>query len=226
MNVIRRLALRFAIMAPLAAALILLPAGTPWFWPGWVFLGIFIGSSIAFTAYFFRHDPQLLERRLQNSEPAKEQKLFRLMWIPLWIIGLALPGFDYRFGWSRSIAGGAPSWLIVLADAFVLCGFLVVFQVMRANTFASSTIRVETGQKVVSTGPYRIVRHPMYSGFLLLILATPLALGSYVALPVFALLLPVLVYRLINEEKTLRRELAGYADYCQRTRFRLVPFVY
>ena len=223
---IGRLALRFAIMAPLAAALILLPAGTPRFWPGWVFLGIFLSSSIAFTAYFFHHDPQLLERRLQNSEPAREQKLFRLMWIPLWIIGLALPGFDYRFGWSRSIAGRVPSWLILLADVLLLCGFLIVFQVMRANTFASSTIRVETGQKVISTGPYRIVRHPMYSGFLLLIVAAPVALGSYLALLVFAVLVPVLVYRLINEEKTLRRELAGYADYCQRTRFRLVPFVY
>jgi protein-S-isoprenylcysteine O-methyltransferase Ste14 len=213
-------------MAPLSCALLLLPAGTVRFWPGWVFLGVFLGSSVALTAYLFRHDPRLLERRLQNSEPASEQKIFRMIWIPLWIVGLTLPGFDYRFGWSRTMAGGVPVWLILLCQAFVLCAFLIVNQAMRANTFASSTIQVETGQKVISTGPYRLVRHPMYSGFLLLILATPLALGSYVALPVFALLVPVLVYRLINEEKMLRRELAGYADYCQRTRFRLVPFVY
>jgi protein-S-isoprenylcysteine O-methyltransferase Ste14 len=226
MNVIRKLALRFAITASLAAALILLPAGTLRFWPGWVFLGIFLGSSIAVTVYLFRHDPRLLERRLQNSEPAREQKLFRMLWIPLWIVGLTLPGFDYRFGWSRTFAGGVPVWLILLCQALVLCGFAIIFRVMRANTFASSTIQVEPEQKLISTGLYRLVRHPMYSGFLLLILAAPLALGSYVALPVFALLVPVLVYRLINEEKTLRRELAGYADYCQRTRFRLVPFVY
>jgi len=223
---LRKLALRFAITASLAAALILLPTGTLRFWPGWVFLGIFLGSSIAFTAYLFRHDPQLLERRMQNSESAREQKIFRMIWIPLWIVGITLPGFDYRFGWSRTIAGGVPVWLILLCQALLLCAFLIVNQVMQANTFASSTIQVEPGQKVISTGPYRIVRHPMYSGFVLLILATPLALGSYVALPVFALLIPLLVYRLINEEKTLRRELAGYADYCQRTRFRLVPFVY
>jgi protein-S-isoprenylcysteine O-methyltransferase Ste14 len=223
---ILRLALRFAIMAPLSCALLLLPAGTVRFWPGWVFLGVFLGSSVALTAYLFRHDPQLLARRMQNREPAREQKIFRMFWIPLWIGGLTLPGFDYRFGWSRTFAGGVPVWLILLCQALVLCAFLIVNQAMRANTFASSTIQVESGQKVISTGLYRFVRHPMYSGFLLLILATPLALGSYVALPVFALLVPVLVYRLTNEEKTLRRELAGYADYCQRTRFRLVPFVY
>jgi protein-S-isoprenylcysteine O-methyltransferase Ste14 len=96
---------------------------------------------------------------------------------------------------------------------------------MKTNSFASSVIQVEAGQRVISTGPYRLVRHPMYSAISLLSLATPLALGSYLALPLFVLLIPLLVFRLLNEEKLLRQNLPGYTDYCSRTRFRLVPFV-
>ncbi len=119
-----------------------------------------------------------------------------------------------------------PLWLLLLSQVLVLGGFLLVFWVMKVNSFASRTIQVEAGQKVISMGPYRVVRHPLYSGSLVMWLAAPLALGSYIAWPAFVLLIPFYVFRLLNEEEVLRQELPGYSEYCQRTRFRLVPFIW
>ena len=117
-------------------------------------------------------------------------------------------------------------WLALLALLLILGGYLVFFEVMKANRFAASIIQVEAAQTVIATGPYRFIRHPMYSGSTIIWLATPLALGSLVALPVFALLMPVIIFRLLNEEKFLRRELPGYSEYCQRTPHRLIPLVW
>lgn len=137
-----------------------------------------------------------------------------------------LPGLDYRFGWSRTSLGGVPLWLTLIAQVLLLDGLLFVFWVLKVNSFASSTIQVEAGQSVISSGPYRMVRHPMYSGSVVMWLSVPLAPGSYFAWPAFALLIPVYVFRLLNEEKVLRQELLGYPAYCLRTRYRLVPFVW
>lgn len=221
-----RLVLRFVVVLPLLAAILFVPAGSLRFWQGWVMLTVVTAASLFPTFYFLRRDPRLLERRMLNKEQTSEQKLFKILWVPLWIGGLAVPGLDYRFGWSRDLFGGVPLWLTVLAQALVLGAYGAIFEVMRFNTFASSVIQVEAGQRVVADGPYGVVRHPMYSGMLVLALSTPLALGSYVALPLSVLLVPVLVFRLVNEEKLLRRELAGYAEYCRCTRYRLVPFLY
>ena len=137
------------------------------------------------------------------------------------VIAFLLPGLDHRFGWSHT-----PLWLTTVAEAFVLGGCLMIFWTLKSNSFAASTIRVESGQRVISTGPYGIVRHPMYLGAAIWFLFTPLALGSYFALPVFALLIPLIVFRLLNEETVLRQELPSYADYCLHTRFRLVPLLW
>jgi protein-S-isoprenylcysteine O-methyltransferase Ste14 len=115
---------------------------------------------------------------------------------------------------------------VLLAQALIFGGFLLVIWVMKVNSFAARTIQVEEGQKVISTGPYSVVRHPMYTGSLVLWLFTPLALSSYVAWPAFALLIPFYFFRLLNEEKFLRRELPGYSEYCLRTRYRLIPFIW
>ena len=167
-----------------------------------------------------------MERRLQSKEKVSEQKLLMRVTRPLFLAAFLLPGLDYRLGWSRTFLGAVPVWLILLSQVLVLGGFLFVFWVMKVNSFAARTIQVEAGQKVISTGPYGVVRHPLYSGSLVMWLATPLALGSYIAWPAFALLIPFYVIRLLNEEKVLRQELPGYSEYCQRTRFRLVPFVW
>jgi protein-S-isoprenylcysteine O-methyltransferase Ste14 len=146
--------------------------------------------------------------------------------MPLSLGTLVLGGLDYRFGWSRSFLNGVPLWLILFSQALLCCSWFLIFQVFRANTFASTVIQVETGQKVISTGPYRIVRHPMYSAIVVMVIATPFALGSYVALLPAVVLLPLLVFRLINEERVLRQELTGYTEYCSRARFRLIPNVW
>jgi len=221
-----RLGLRVVIVLPLVGALMFGPAGSFKFWQGWVYGSIFVVFTALFSAYFYRHDPGLLERRLQNREPRREQRRFKMLWVPLWLCTLALPGLDYRFGWSADLLGGVPVWLTVVSEVIILGGWLLVFQVFRFNSFASAIVQVETGQRVIADGPYRVVRHPMYSGFALLILATPLGLGSYLAIIPALLLIPVLVFRLFDEERVLRQELAGYAEYCEHTRFRLIPAVF
>jgi len=226
MSLKARLALRVPLVTALVAALIFLPAGSFRFWQGWVFVGIFVVFNAIFIAYFYRRDPALVERRLQNKEPRREQKRFKLVWVPLWVSTLILPGLDHRFGWSVELLGNVALWLSILAWAMVAVGWLLVFHVMQINSFASAIVQVEAGQRVITDGPYRVVRHPMYTGFMLMILATPLALGSYVALLPALLLIPVLVFRIRDEERVLRQELSGYAEYCERTRFRLIPSVF
>lgn len=221
-----RLTLRVVLVLPLVAALMFAPAGSFRFWQGWIFVGIFVVFNAILVAYFYRRDPGLLERRLQNKEPRREQRQFKMLWVPLWLCTLALPGLDYRFGWSVALLGGVPVWLTGVSEVIILGAWLLVFQVLRCNSFASAIVQVEASQRVITNGPYRLVRHPMYTGFALLILATPFALGSYVALVPALLLIPVLVFRLLDEERVLRKELAGYAEYCERTRFRLIPSVF
>jgi protein-S-isoprenylcysteine O-methyltransferase Ste14 len=226
MSLKSKLLLRFAVNLIFAAAVLFIPAGSLRFWQAWAWMAVTFIPNSFFFLYLFKHDPQLLERRLQAKEQIGAQKLIKAAGILIFFPSVLLPGLDYRFGWSRTFLGPVPLWLTLLSEAVVGGGFLVVFWVMRVNSFAASTIRVEPGQPVISTGPYRLVRHPMYFGLVVLSLSTPLALGSYFALPAFTLLIPVIVLRLLNEEKTLRQELPRYAEYCLRTHFRLVPFIW
>ncbi len=221
MSLKSRLALRLPLGIVVAGAILFIPAGSFRFWQAWVFLMIWFVPSVCAFIYFYKHDLQLIERRLQRKEKIPEQKLIIKSVFVTWLVAFLLPGFDYRFGWSHS-----PLWLTILSEAFILGGYLMVFWALKTNSFAASTIRVESGQRVISTGPYRMVRHPMYLGVDLMALFTPLALGSYFALPAFALLIPMIVLRLLNEEKVLRQDLPGYSEYCLRTPFRLVPFVW
>jgi protein-S-isoprenylcysteine O-methyltransferase Ste14 len=141
-------------------------------------------------------------------------------------VAFLIPGLDRRLGWSRRLVGDVPVWLTLISLGMVTGGFLFVFWVLRVNSYAGRTIQVDAGQTVISTGPYAWVRHPMYFGTVVLWMGTPLALGSWVALPVFALLVSFYVLRLLSEEKVLRTELPGYAEYCAKTRFHLIPLVW
>jgi len=201
-------------------------SGSLRFWQGWLFLALMAGFWIFFLIDLLKHDPQLVERRLRKEETAAEQKLFQSLFISITFSGFLSAGLDFRFGWSRGWLGPIPLALVVAAQVGVVAGYWLVFWAMKTNSFAGATIQVEAEQRVMVNGPYSLVRHPMYSGMAVTALAAPLALGSYVALPLFVLLILVLTYRLIHEEGTLRRELPGYADYCERIHFRLVPWVW
>ena len=163
---------------------------------------------------------------MQNKEVQPQQRLFQGLWSVILPVSFVLAGLDFRLGWSRHWLGLVPVAGVLAGDAGVLAGYSLVFWVMKTNTFAASTIQVEAEHRVIDTGPYARVRHPMYTGMTVTALASPFALGSYIAAPAFALIVPVLIYRLIYEEKTLRRGLAGYAEYCERVRRRLVPLVW
>jgi protein-S-isoprenylcysteine O-methyltransferase Ste14 len=213
-----RLILRCLIAVIFVAVFLFVPAGSLRYWQGWVFMALLFLPMLFTSGYFLKRDPQLVERRLRTQEKISEQKTI-IRWAQ-WVFfaSLLIPGLDYRFGWSR-----VPLWLTILTQLFVFAGYLITLWVMKENSFASRTVQVEEGQRVISMGPYRLVRHPMYSGAVLMLLFTPLELGSWWALPGFLLVIPLIVLRLLNEEKMLCRDLPGYPDYCLRTRSRLLP---
>ena len=226
MSLRSRLILRLSLGLIILAAILFLPAGTWRFWQGWVFLAIFFTYAPLAFFYFYKHDRELIERRLRSKEKISEQKWLIGLFKPVFFAVFLIPGFDHRLGWSRHLLGAVPAWLSLFSDGLIVCGLLMIFWTLKVNSFASRTIEVDAGQCVISTGPYALVRHPMYSGSALLCLCLPLALGSYIAWPAFALLIGIYVLRLLNEETFLRKELPGYSEYCTRTRFRLVPYVW
>ena len=182
--------------------------------------------AVVFCTYFYKHDRELLARRLLRKEKVPAQKFIMFLMKNVAVISYLLCGFDNRFGWSRIYFASVPWWLTGLALLAYAGCYLLFIPVFNANRFAASVIQVETGQTVVEQGPYRIVRHPMYLVSLAVWFWIPLALGSLVALPVAALIAPVIILRLLNEEKFLQRELPGYAEYCRHTRHRLIPWVW
>ena len=201
-----------------------IPAGTLNYWQAWIFAAVFETSAQALGIYFLRHDRRLVERRMHIG-PLVEQRPVQKFISALFILGfigfVVFPAFDHRYGWSPV----APV-VSVIANTMIVLSFLLFFVVMKANSYAASTIQVEVGQPVVSTGPYAYVRHPMYSGALLLLAAMPLALGSWWSVLLVVPFFPVLVWRILDEEMFLRRNLPGYDEYMQKVRYRLVPRVW
>jgi protein-S-isoprenylcysteine O-methyltransferase Ste14 len=199
-------------------------AGTLDFTDGWVFLGLFAGSSLAITIYLARKDPALLERRTQagpTAEKGRTQMIIQSFATISFLSTIVVPGLDERFGWSH-----APVSLVLFGDILVLVGFLLVFLVFRANTFTSAVIEVAEGQRVIDSGPYALVRHPMYLGALVLVTGIPLALGSLIGLSTLPPFSAVVLWRLLDEERFLLGHLSGYASYREKTRWRLIPRVW
>lgn len=182
---------------------------------------IFIGSSIVLTIYFYKRNPDLIERRLRRREAIREQKRIQLVNTILLLAGFLIAGFDHRFDWSH-----VPYNIVLLSDVMILFGYFIVFLVMAENPYASASIHVEKDQHLISTGLYSVVRHPMYSGALIIFLFIPTALGSYWALIPFAVMPFTIVLRLLNEEKILFKELEGYEEYCKKVRYHLIPLVW
>jgi len=200
-------------------------AGSFRFWQAWLFLGLMAGFWIFFFQHFLKNDPALMERRMKNDETEPHQRLFQKLFFLILVTGFTLSGLDFRFGWSQRTAPVSIA-VIAIGQLLAVSGYLFVYWVMKTNTFAGSTIEVEAGQSVIRSGPYGIVRHPMYTGMAMTAVGIPLALASYVALPIFALSIPLLMFRVIHEERTLQRDLPGYPEYCEQTRFRLIPWTW
>lgn len=201
-----------------------LPAGSLGFWQGWVYLGVWAACVIPITLYLFKHDLKLLTSRLSvgpTAETQASQKIIQSL-ASLFFIGLFIvPGLDYRLHWSN-----VPIALELFSDVMIAFGFYIVFLVFKENSYTSAVIEVSEEQSVISSGPYRYVRHPMYAGALLLLAFTPFALGSFVVLPFFIPMVLVIAARLLSEEKFLNENLKGYREYCAKVRYHLVPFVW
>lgn len=203
------------------AALFFLCAGTLDYWQAWLYFGVLALMMTATFIWLVQNDPQRLERRLRMQEREKAQK---------WIIGVAvllctlifvLPGLDRRFAWSQ-----VPTWLALLGLALAIAGYGLYVRVIQVNRYASRVVEVDNGQQVIDSGPYRLVRHPMYLGMQVFLAATALALASYWALIPALGMIPVLAMRAAQEEGILRRELPGYAAYTHRVRWRIIPGIW
>ena len=216
-----KMALRLGIGIVAVVLVLFAPAGSFDYWEARVYCAVIFVPMTFVIAYFLKNDPALLERRMRFKEKETEQKAIVKVINIIFLAAFLLPGLDYRFGWSD-----VPPTIVLAANAVVFLAYVFVFLVMRENSYASRIIEVEKGQKVISTGPYAIVRHPMYLGMALMLLATPAALGSYWAYTVFLPLPLFIVPRLLNEEKVLLKGLPGYREYCEKTRYRLIPRIW
>src|SRR5574341_1283719 len=214
----------FLIGAIVLGLLLFLPAGILNYWQAWVFIVVFMISVSAIGVYLSIKDPVLLERR-KNIGPAAEQSAAQKIIISLGILGnlalLIFCGLDHRFGWSKM-----PGVVSLSGDVLVALGLFMNLLVFRENSYGASNIKVEESQAVITTGPYALVRHPMYAGVLVMVIGVPLALGSWWGLAILALLLPGLMWRILDEEKVLEKDLPGYIEYAQKVRYRLVPYLW
>ena len=202
-------------------ALLFLPAGTFDYWEAWVFIAVFIACNIPLTIWVAINDPQLLERRMRagpTAEKEKSQKIIMTIAFLAFAGEAVIPALDRQFGWSD-----VPTSVVILGNALIAISYVGFYFVFRENTYGAATIRVEENQRVISTGPYAVVRHPMYVAALVLMLGVPLALGSWWGLLAFALGVLALVWRIFEEERLLKRDLPGYAEYAQKAPFRLIP---
>jgi len=220
----RKAWLGLVFLALAMGLLLFLSAGTVQYWQAWTYLAVYFAASLLITLYLMKRDPALLKRRLSGgptAEKEKTQKIIMLFTSAGFIASLVVPALAHRFAWST-----APLSAIITGDLLTALCFFIMFLVFRENTFTSATIEIAEDQKVISTGPYALVRHPMYAGGSLLFIGTSLALGSYWGLLAFVAVLPALIWRLLDEEKFLTQNLPGYVEYCAKVRWRLIPGVF
>ena len=212
---------KFALGAVLVGLLIFLPAGTLNFGGGWLLMALLFIPMFCAGLVMLKKNPDLLKSRLDAKEKQGAQQLVVKLSALMFLAGFILAGLDFRFGWSH-----IPAWLRTASVVLFLISYLLYAEVLRENAYLSRTIQVQEGQKVVSTGLYGIVRHPMYAATLILFLSMPLILGSWPALGVFCCYPLIIVKRLLNEEQVLRAELSGYEEYTKKIKYRLLPYIW
>ena len=212
---------KFLLGVILVGVLIFWPAGTLEYSAGWLLMGILFIPMFAAGIVMLRKNPDLLKSRLDAKEKRGEQSLVVKCSGLMFLAGFVTAGLDHRFGWGK-----LPEWVSYAAAGVFLLSYLLYAEVLRENTYLSRTIRVQEGQKVVDTGLYGIVRHPMYSVTLSLFLSMPLVLGSLIAFVIFLIYPMLIVKRILDEEKLLCKELVGYEEYCQKIKYRLIPYIW
>jgi protein-S-isoprenylcysteine O-methyltransferase Ste14 len=218
-----------AIIGLIALAVVLwvvlfFPAGSLDYWQAWVYWFVFFACVSVVSFYFLKKDLNLIASRLKagpGAEKETNQKITQAFASIFFVLLLLVPSVDHHFHWSN-----VPACLSIVGDVFVALGLLIVFLVFKENSFTSAIIEVNKNQEVISTGPYSVVRHPMYSGALLMLLFTPIALGSFWGLFIFPPMLIVIAYRLVEEEKFLTKNLIGYEEFRKKTRDRLIPHIW
>ncbi|MQR01215.1 isoprenylcysteine carboxylmethyltransferase family protein [Glaciimonas sp. GS1] len=224
MNSLNKKAIVELVRMPLIlAAALFIPVWTFDYWQAWVLLIVFSLSAIVISVYLMKHDPALLARRIKGlgSENEASQKIIQIVAAVIFISLFIIPSIDHRFGWST-----VPMAIVIVGNIFVLLGFFIVYLVFKENTYTSAIIEIAAEQKVISTGPYALVRHPMYGGALIMLFGIPLALGSWWGLFAFYPMLLVIVWRLLDEEIFLAKNLPGYEEYTEKVKYHLIPHVW
>jgi len=218
---LKKVLIRYIIAFVFIGLLIFIPAGTLKFINGWIFIaGLFIPMTFTLI-YLMVKDPELLEKRIQLKEKENVQKKYIKLSILLYIIAYIIPGLDYRYHWSN-----VPNWLVIVSLVVMIFGYVMFIIVMLQNRYASRVIEIQDKQKLIDTGLYRVVRHPMYLAAIILYMASTIVLGSYYTLIPMMLLPFLLRYRIKNEEKVLMEGLPGYNEYMKKVKYRLIPFIW
>ena len=205
----------------LMGLILFLPAGSFKFWQGWLLIGILFVPMFAAGLILMKKNPELLRKRLNAKEEEKEQKIVILLSGIMFLAAFVVAGLNFRFGWIV-----LPMWVSYVSAAVFLAAYVLYAEVLRENDYLSRTIEVQKDQKVVDTGLYGVVRHPMYMSTLLLFLAMPMVLGSVISLAIMLAYIPIIVMRIRNEEKVLAMGLPGYEEYMKKVKFRIIPFIW
>lgn len=213
--------IKYLVGVVMVGALVMLPAGSAEYWQGWLFMAVLFIPIFIVGVVMFVRSPELLEKRLRAKERASEQSIVVRLSGLLFIAAFVIAGFNWRYGWCV-----LPEWAVWSAVVLFVAGYMLYAEVLRENAYLSRTIEVQAGQKVVDTGLYGVVRHPMYTATILIFLSMPLVLASPLSFALMLLYIPLIIKRIKHEERLLKRELEGYGDYMQRVRYRLIPYIY
>ena len=220
-NLIIRGLTKYLIGLVLIMALVFLPAGTFRFANGWIFIGILFLPMLIMGIVLYIKDPELLEKRLNAKEKESDQKSVVAVSGVMFLAGFIIAGLSYRFGWLL-----LPKWAVISGTVLFLLSYMMYAEVLRENTYLSRTVEIQDNQKVIDTGLYGIVRHPMYSATILMFVSIPVVLGSLISLVIFLIYPFIIAKRIGNEEEVLEKGLEGYSDYKKKVRYRLIPFIW
>lgn len=213
--------IKFISGALLLAALIFIPAGSLSYFGGWLFMGVLFIPMFIMGIVMMINSPELLEKRLNAKEEQSEQKTVLLLSGIMFLAAFIVAGLNYRFGWIV-----LPVWVNICAAVVFLLGYALYAEVLRENVYLSRTVEVQENQKVIDTGLYGVVRHPMYMSTLILFLALPLVLGSVLSMCIMLFYIPIIIMRIKNEEQVLKDGLEGYEEYMKKVKYRIIPFIW